>query len=175
MPSGASRVDNPTLTGDRLASIFARFTDKTQRQLNNYEARLGQRIDGAKKKLWQGADLVPPVPQMGNGYDAIFVPRCGQDRKQQPRQRAWRSPSVAAVELDDPGRTEISDHGRTAALGREYDLKPPVPNNAFSGCKPSRHRSACKFAHHEDAIAPVREAAAAKCMRAFYCAVEHTA
>jgi hypothetical protein len=75
MPSQASRVDNPTLTRDRLATIFARFTDKTQRKLNNYETRLGQRIDGAKKKLRQGVDRISPVTQMRNGYDTILVPR----------------------------------------------------------------------------------------------------
>src|SRR6516165_7972006 len=71
---------NPTPTRDRLATIFARFTDKRQWQLNNYEARLGQRIDGAKNKMRSGADSIPRITHVGNGYDVIVVPRCWQGR-----------------------------------------------------------------------------------------------
>ena len=109
---------------------------------------------------------------MRNGYDAILIPRRGQDRQQQRWHKALPLLNPEAVELSGPSWTEISDSEWTAALGREDDLKPAVPNDALSRGKPARVRGPSVLAHHEDAIAPVHKPTAAEGMRAARCAAE---
>src|SRR5260370_11080516 len=163
------------LSGGRPATFYARFTDKTRRQLNNCKARLRQRINRPKYEPRQDAGSFASVTQMRNGCDAIVVPHGRQNREEQPRQAASPSLRRRAVELGDSGQAQISESQANSAVQRQRNVKAAIPKNARSWRKPRRLPRAGHVAHHENALAPTDEATAAQRLSMTRSAAQHGA
>src|SRR5271165_1364386 len=166
MPNWASRADQITPSGRRLATVFTRFTDKKEWALNNGKARRRQCINGSKHKLGQADDSLASVPQMRNGCDALLVPQGRQNREEKPGQPGPPQLRRAAIRPSGPGEPQISDRKRAVVALRRHNLEAPIPDDVLARPEPERRGGFGELARHQNTLSPASETAPAQGMSA---------